>query len=88
MAATTQTADPLEDAREAFLNMVADAKKWEFETDGEYDDDGRPHCWCTVTMVSDHGQLTELCDALGMVGPYDESIEDRIARYVDMAVSQ
>jgi hypothetical protein len=72
-------ADPLADAREAFLNMVADAKKWEFEYDG--DETG---CWATVTMVSDHGQVQELCDALGMIGPYDEGLDERIARYVEM----
>jgi len=81
-------ADPLSDAREAFLNMVADAKKWEFETDGEYDDDGRPHCWCTVTMASGHSQVQELCDALGMTGPYDEALEDRIARYIEGATNE
>lgn len=79
--------EALDAARDAFLNMVADAKQWEFETDGDADDEGRMYSWTTVTMVSDQSQVRELCDALGMTGPYDELIEDRIQRYVDAPVA-
>jgi len=82
-------ADALEalmnEPRNAFYNLIADARRWDEDFDGDADDYGRP-----VVSVSYHieldGQaaLEELCDAIGIPpGKWEESLKDRIDRALD-----
>lgn len=71
-------------ARECFLNMIADATRWEEDVDGDCDGDGRPTMTIDYHLTVGHSQLQELCDVLGIKAKrYDETLKDAI----DAAVS-
>jgi hypothetical protein len=66
----------IETARECFLNMLADAKEFKFEPDGDETGD----C-STFIIITGHSQLGELAEALGIKGPgYMENWNDAIVR--------
>jgi len=78
--------DALRDAaREAFYNLIADARRWDEQFDGDADDHGRPIVSVYYYLELDgHSQLEELCDALGVPpGKWEESLKDRIDRAID-----
>lgn len=61
-------------AREAFLDMMADANEWHIETD----EGGTIH-----TIETGEQQLVALAKALGIDRRWGETIEDSICRAID-----
>lgn len=74
--------DPLHDAREAFLSLIADAIKFEEDVDGDYRD-GRTVCICHYRMTVEAGQLADLVDALGIPRSRGEAPGAAIDRVLD-----
>lgn len=72
--------DPLEDAREALLNMIADAKRWEADYDGDADEYGRLVTTLDYHLTTSHHQLKELVEAVGIKVAYDETPGDALDR--------
>lgn len=71
----------LEGARESFLSMIAEAKLWETEVDGD-EENGQMRVYVTHKLETGGQQLRELCEALGIKAGWDETIEDAIAREI------
>lgn len=70
--------DPLRAPREAFLNMLADARDFHWEPDGDETGDHTTAC-----LVTDWRQFAEVAEALGIKGPgYDETWSDAIDRAI------
>jgi hypothetical protein len=67
-------------AREAFLNMIADAKRWDEDVDGDTDGEGGMVITCQYHLTTAHGQLEELVDALGIKRAFDEGAGEAIDR--------
>lgn len=68
-----------EAAREAFLNMIADAEKWEEDVDGDCGDDGRSVMYINYDLRTGHSQLQELCETIGIEPKrYDQTLFERI----------
>ncbi len=83
-AALSPRVDAVDNARDAFLNMIADATRWDEDVDGDRDDDGRPIMTIDYHLTIGHSQLQELCDALGIKAKgYDETLKEAI----DAAIS-
>lgn len=76
----------LESAREAFLDLIANASEFSEDVDGEYDAEGRAHCTVTYTLRFDHGVLNDLCDALGIPVCWDETPGDAVKRALDASM--
>lgn len=74
--------DPLTKAREAFLNLIADASEWEEDPDGDMNDAGAMIDLTTYKLRTGRMQLEELAEALGIKRAYDESVKDAIDRAV------
>ncbi len=72
------------EAREAFLNFVADAKKFEQDIDGEYED-GRSVVTIRYDIETEHHGLWELIDALGFKHKHDETPFDAVCREIEEA---
>lgn len=70
----------LETAREAFLNMLADAgDNFQEQPDGDVNDAGRMIDCTTYKIITCHRQFEELCEALGIKrARYDQSLMDAI----------
>lgn len=64
--------------REAFLDMIADAKTFHTETDGDETGVHTQH-----TIVTDDGQLAALVAALGIEKRWGEPTEDAIGRAIN-----
>ena len=65
-------------SRECFLNMIADADKWEVEVDGDVDG-----VTVTYRLEVDGFSFEQLPEALGIKVKYMETMEDAIAREVE-----
>lgn len=82
-------ADALEAAltqpREVFYNLVADARRFDEQFDGDADDYGRSVVSVYYYIELDgHSNLEELCDVLGVPpARYEESLKDRIDRAIE-----
>lgn len=65
--------DPLDAAREAFLNLIAEAKRWDEDVDGEYHTDS-PTPTITVRYFGEfrESEVRDLTEALGITVHYDE----------------
>ena len=70
-------------ARECFLNMVADAQKWEVDVDGDVDADGHQTITVTYHLVVDGFSFEQLPEALGIRPKYMETMQDAIEREVN-----
>lgn len=55
----------LEGAREAFLNLIADAERFDEDVDGDTDGEGGMIVTVQYHLTTQHMQLDELFDALG-----------------------
>lgn len=73
----------LMEAREAFLNVIADATRFENEIDADADDDGRAVVTSEFHLTTGEQQLRELWTALGFSVRFDESLDDAITREVE-----
>lgn len=74
--------DDITKAREAFLNMIADAVEWEEQPDGDVDSNGRMMDCTTYKLITGWRQLEELCEALGIERKrMDENLMDAIDRH-------
>lgn len=73
-------ADTLKTAREAFLDLIANAHEFSEDVDGEYDAEGRAHCTVHYDLRFDAGCLANLIEALGIVQMMDETPKDAIDR--------
>jgi hypothetical protein len=60
-------------AREAFLDLVADAKRWDFEPDADVNDAGHWIDCSTVTLAVGLSSLSDFLNTIGI--KYDESQE-------------
>lgn len=69
----------LSDARDAFLNMIAEARRWDEDTDGEYDEGGARTWTYYFGEFNDH-QVRELVEALGIQIDSRELSGDAIKR--------
>jgi hypothetical protein len=77
----------LDRARLAFLNMVADALRFEEETNEDEDTTrGRVHVSTIYHLTVGHDQLLDLTLSLGIEKKHEESLIDSIDRAVDAAV--
>ncbi len=74
---------PIEKAREAFLNMIADAESWECDVDGDIDNNGRTVCYVTYSLVSSHHAMEEFLESIGIEPKRDESFFDAVNRMAD-----
>ena len=73
--------DPIPTIRETFLNMIADADKFEEEYDGDMGGGN------TTYHTSLGGrQLEELCETIGIKTNWGESIGDAINRFIEQGV--
>lgn len=79
--------DQIAKAREAFLNLIADAKVWEEDVDGDADEYGRLIVYVSYRIETDQMQLEELAEALGITTKWGESIKDAIDRAVSAPAS-
>jgi len=77
--------DKLEKAREAFLNLIADAVDYEYNPDGDVTDSGYPIDCSTFKIVTRRSQMDELVEALGIPRRFDEDVADAIDRAIDAA---
>jgi hypothetical protein len=74
----------IEDAREAFLSMIADAKVWKENVDGDTDANGRSVMYIDYDLNIGAMELECLMDALGIDRHYTESLKDAIDRWISM----
>jgi len=72
----------LEKARDAFLNMIADAIEWEEHPDGDVNDAGQMIDCTTYTLRTNPKQLEELVDALGIKRGRTQSLMDAICEAI------
>lgn len=74
-------------ARDAFLNMICDARRFEEEIDGD-EVNGRTVITCDYHFTVDHDSLEELANALGIRRPIMtmENIGDAIWRQINADV--
>jgi hypothetical protein len=79
--------EPLGDAREAFLAMIADAIRWEEDVDGDTDGEGRTVITVHYHLTTRHHQLDELVDALGIKRAFSQSAYDAICEALSEPVS-
>ncbi len=68
------------EAREAFLNLIADAIKWEENPDGDADDNGRPIDCTTYSLEVSRSSLQDFCADVGIRPKWSESLKDCIDR--------
>lgn len=66
--------------REAFLNLRADADRWDEDVDGDVDSEGRTVVSIHYHITTGHSQLAELADAMGIARAHDETAGDAITR--------
>lgn len=64
--------------KDALLDLVADAKKFEEIVDGDADDHGRPQISVSYDIDIDEGLLRALVEAAGIKIPYGKSPLDAI----------
>lgn len=70
-------------AREAFLNMIADAYVWEEQPDGDVNEHGRAIDCTTFKLITGWRQVEELCDALGIERRRtEETLAEAIDRHI------
>lgn len=67
-------------ARECFLNMLADAKRFDEDVDGDCDGDGRPQVFVSYHITTDESQFRELVEALGIKIGWSETTMDALTR--------
>ena len=60
-------------ARDAFLELIANAYEFTEDVDGEYDHDGRARGWVTYSMRFSAGPLEDLIEALGIKRAIDQT---------------
>lgn len=73
----------IEKAREAFLNMLADASVFEEQPDGDMNDAGNMIDCTTYKIITGWRQFEELCEALGIKRQrYDETLMDALGRHI------
>lgn len=72
----------IEAAREAFLNLIADAIEWKEEPDGDIDSSGRMINCTTYHLITGYRELDELVEALGIDRRYDETAYQAIDRAI------
>lgn len=82
-ADTPSAADVREVIRDCFLNMIADADRFDEDVDGDADDYGRIQITVNYHLTVGHSQLTELAESLGIKARCDETIQDAIFRAID-----
>lgn len=88
----TEDADPLAKARDAFLNLIADAKEFEEIYDGDEVDGLAVSYVYYKLQFAGHLDIRALCEALGIkskIGAYhyEESPKETIERYIEEDVS-
>lgn len=79
-AASRVDSDAVALARDCFLNVIADAKRWDSETDLNQAD--QPET--THTIVTNDRQMRELVEALGIECRFAEATEDAIERAMSL----
>lgn len=73
----------LEKARDAFLNMLADALEFEEQPDGDVNESGHMIDCTTYKIITGYRQFEELCEALGIKRDrYDEPLINAIDRHI------
>lgn len=75
-------ADLLAAAREAFLDLRADAQRWDEDVDGDTDSNGRTVVYVNYHATFGNRQLEDLCEALGIRVPFGETAGDAIDRVI------
>lgn len=73
-------ADQLEVARECLLSLFADASRFDEDCDGDMDAEGRRTFSCRYHITTEHHQLRELCEAVGIRIAFDEMPKNAIDR--------
>lgn len=78
---TLNPSDPLATARECFLNLVADARRFDEDVDGDCDG-------VTISFFIETGesQLRELCEALGIHPKWMQSTMEAIQEALDAPI--
>ena len=74
--------DPIPHIREAFLNLIADAREFREEYDG--DGEGGDHSYHTILGER---QLQELCELIGISNRFDETIGGAVERLIEHGVN-
>lgn len=70
--------------REAFLNMIADADRWDEDVDGDCDGVSIHY-----DLRTGHSQIQELCEALGIdTQRYDQTLMERIEELVSEPIKE
>jgi 3-deoxy-D-arabino-heptulosonate 7-phosphate (DAHP) synthase len=69
-------------ARECFLNMLADAKRFDEDVDGD-EVNGRAVMYVSYHITTDESQFRELVDALGIKVGWTESTFDAVTRAIE-----
>ncbi len=69
-------------ARECFLNMLADAKRFDEDVDGD-EVNGRTVMYVSYHITTDESQFRELVDALGIKVGWSESTMDALTRAIE-----
>lgn len=73
----------IEKARDAFLNMIADADVWECDVDGDVDSNGRPLYSITYQLTSSHHGMEEFLETIGVTPNYMETFFDAVNRLTE-----
>lgn len=74
-------------AREAFLNMLADAKRFEEDVDGD-EVNGATVVYVTYHLSTDESQFRELVEALGIRIGWHETTMDAVTRELETSPPQ
>jgi hypothetical protein len=70
-------------AREAFLNLIADARRFDEQVDGD-EVNGRAVVYISYVIETGHEQLKDLAEALGIKLRFAETAGDAIKRALDL----
>lgn len=74
----------LSEAREAFFGLIADARRWDEDVDGDIDSDGRTQITITHFAEFHDSSLGELIETLGVKRRYDETARDALDRAMEI----
>jgi hypothetical protein len=90
LATYTQPVEPIidwkkkfENAREAFLSLIADSREWGVEFDADTNSNGSQIDCSTFSIDGPIRSLEELCEALDIKTSYGQSIDDAIQQAVE-----
>lgn len=69
--------------REQFFCLIADARRWDEDVDGDADSEGRPYTIIHYFGEFQHSSLDDFIEALGIERRFDETAGDALFRAME-----